>query len=242
MKTRVIHTKIWKDGYFSNLTRIEKLVFLFLITNENINMCGCYELNDAEIKLWCGLTEQEIIAIKQKFSRDRKFVFSSGWVRVINHGRYNSYGKGEKQEQAYKRELSLIPPFLYPTDTSIDTSMDTTPILDINPNTEIIKHKEGECGGGRNQKEVTEEDIKEIAKKYSISMRSVEKVKEEFFDYLEINPKNKSKYADYKVAIRSWVRRKIEEGKISVTTDTNEHIMTDSERAIIKNLEGGSYV
>ena len=70
MKTRVIHTKIWKDNYFSTLSRSEKIAFLYLLTNENINLCGIYELNDMELKIWTGLNDSEILEVKEKFTKD----------------------------------------------------------------------------------------------------------------------------------------------------------------------------
>ena len=36
MKTRIVHTKIWQDDYFVNLSFQEKVLFLYLISNEYI--------------------------------------------------------------------------------------------------------------------------------------------------------------------------------------------------------------
>ena len=142
MKTRILHTKFWKDDYISKLNRIEKLAFIYLLTNENVNMCGVYELNDIEMKMWLGMTEPELEQIKRKFHKDRKVFFRGGWVCLTNHNKYNSYGKGEKQEPALKRELSLVPREIKEFfNTSINTSMGGVPILDINHSTEYINHK-----------------------------------------------------------------------------------------------------
>ena len=139
MKTRVIHTKIWKDQYFFTLNDKESKVFLFLLTNDSINMCGIYELNDEEIKLWCHVSTEELQQIKDKFVRDNRFLFKNGWVGVINHKKYNTYGKGNLQEKAYTREISLIPKDVKMV---FNTSMDTSNcILDINHKSETINNK-----------------------------------------------------------------------------------------------------
>lgn len=107
-------------------------------------MIGLYELNDKETLMWTGLTQTELDDAKAKLQKDGKFKFFKGWVKVMNHNKYNSYGTGEKQEAALAREVSNIPQDVsdyMSSDTSIDTSMHTTGILDIKHNTENIKHK-----------------------------------------------------------------------------------------------------
>lgn len=138
MKTRVVHTKIWKDQYFFSLNDKEARFFLYLLTNDCINMCGIYELNDEEIKLWCHLTDEELSTIKSRFEKDNRFIFKNGWVIVINHQKYNTYGKGELQAKAYKRELDLIPKAIK---EYINTSKILVYILDINHKSEIINKK-----------------------------------------------------------------------------------------------------
>ena len=147
MKTRVIQTKIWKDPYFHSLKQDEAHFFIYLLTNENINMVGTYELCDEEVTLWVKIPPKRIQEIKSKFQKDGKFVFYKGWVKVVNHERYNNYGKGDRQKVAYERELALIPTLDTSIDTSMYTGIDTTPIPTINPKSKIIIQKEGGVGG-----------------------------------------------------------------------------------------------
>jgi hypothetical protein len=138
MKTRIIHTRFWKDSYISALNPKEKLVFIYLLTNEYINLCGVYELPDKYIRLDLDITQEELDLAKYKFTKDNKFYFREGWVMVVNHTKYNSYGGG-MQKKALLREVSLIPSQL--PYTSMDTSMDTHPILDLKKKEEIINNK-----------------------------------------------------------------------------------------------------
>ena len=43
-KARYIHTKFWSDDWISRLDPVEKLLFIYLLTNERTNICGVYEL------------------------------------------------------------------------------------------------------------------------------------------------------------------------------------------------------
>ncbi len=139
MKTRIIQTKIWKDLYFASLQQDEKLLFLYLLTNERINLSGIYELTDREILFDTGIKEEDLKKNKKKFSTDNKIHFINGWVKVINHDKYNSY-TGEKNDLAKDRELSFVPKYVidyqYPIDTP-SRGMDTS----INHKSKIINKK-----------------------------------------------------------------------------------------------------
>jgi hypothetical protein len=108
MKTRIIQTKIWRDLYFVSLSQLEKLLFLYLITNEKINLIGIYELTDREILFDTGIKEEELEKAKKKFTLDKKIYFSGEWVKIINYDKYNAY-IGEKNETAKEKELSFVP-------------------------------------------------------------------------------------------------------------------------------------
>ena len=43
-KERIVNTRFWSDTYISNLDPIEKLLFLYLITNQYTEISGLYEL------------------------------------------------------------------------------------------------------------------------------------------------------------------------------------------------------
>ena len=108
MKTRIIYTKFWHDNYISELNIKEKLVFIYLVTNEKVNICGIYELPDKYIKFDLGLKQSELDRIKQKFQKDGKFTFIYGWIKITNFEIYNKFD-GEKNKIAKQKEMALIP-------------------------------------------------------------------------------------------------------------------------------------
>ena len=203
MKTRIIHTKFWKDDYVAKLSRAEKLAFIYLLSNENVGMSGMYELNDLEMKMWLGLTDTEIEDTKKKFHRDGKIFFKDGWVKLVNHNKYNSYGRGESQETALQRELSLIPREIKEFfDTSVGTSVGSVPTLGINHKSKIINKKSENKKNGSLKIFNSAEFVKVL--KTQFPDVNVEGELDKAQDWL----KSKGRvYRDYSAFVRNWLRK-----------------------------------
>lgn len=146
MKTRILHTKIWKDSWFVGLSKDAKFLWQYLLTNEKINISGIYELSDREI-LFDTSIDTSISDVKKELYP--KAVFFNGWVKIANVDRYNSYKNSPLNQTAFKREISYLSAEIkagleIPPDTSIDTSM-YTPINNKseirNTKLEIINNK-----------------------------------------------------------------------------------------------------
>jgi len=135
MKTRIIHTKVWKDLWFANLSKEAKFLWLYLLTNDKINISGIYELTDRELEFDMGFQISE----KTKGELKPKAIFCMGWVFIPNIEKYNSYRNSPKNQVAFIKEIECIPRVVIDTllsDTSIDSSIYSTPIL-----LETINHK-----------------------------------------------------------------------------------------------------
>lgn len=136
MKTRVVHTRFWDDGNVRRLSADATYVFMYLLTNERINMCGTFELPIDRIsfdtKIGIQRTEE---ALKELVGTGR-IRYSRDWVTIPNVSRYNSY-TGPKNDVALEKEISSIPSYV--TNTSIDTSIYTPPIGTRNQKSEISK-------------------------------------------------------------------------------------------------------
>ena len=109
MKARVINPRFWNDGYITELNPFEKLLFIFLITNEYVTMSGIYELPDKIICNVLSFERDAYLPIKNKFEADRKFSFFNGWLYIVNNARYNSYTPAPNIVTAFKKELAAIP-------------------------------------------------------------------------------------------------------------------------------------
>jgi hypothetical protein len=109
MKTRVIHTKFWTDTYIQGLRPTERLLFIFLLSNEQVNMTGAYEMNFGYMQYCTGIGQADIITTLEKFQQDRKIAYVDGYVVLLNHLKYQNYSKGnENQQKAFEREKSLL--------------------------------------------------------------------------------------------------------------------------------------
>lgn len=231
MKTRIIQTKIWKDNYYGELNRVEKLLFIYLLTNEKVNLCGMYELSDREIKFDLDLNEAELQEAKAHLQQDGKFIFLNGWVRIINYDKYNSY-TGDKNETAKEKELKLIPIELkeYPIDSvsTILDSLNNHKSEIINKKSEIINHK----SRGYLKSEEVKKDL--CAKFPRIDDRAIAKEIEKMENWLDANGKTKK---DYRAFSRNWIMTgedKLPKKIISAEEVVREEI---SEEQRLKNLE-----
>ena len=146
MKTRIVHTKVWKDEWFVNLSKDAKFLWLYLLTNDKINISGIYELTEREIHFDLGTD----ISQKVKDELKPKANFYKNWVFIPNVEKYNSYKNAPTNQKAFTKEINDIPNEIIQmilSDTSINTSNDTSIythhiLLEIiNKKSEIINNK-----------------------------------------------------------------------------------------------------
>lgn len=109
MKYRQIETSFWNDGYILELTSKEREFFIYLFTNDRVNMVGIYELPDRTIRATLGATLEELEAMKKKFEMDGKYHFFNGWVFVDNFFEHNKYSSAKPVVLSYIKEFNSIP-------------------------------------------------------------------------------------------------------------------------------------
>ena len=107
---RQIHTKIWKDGWFLDLAPAEKLLFVYLFSNDRVNLLGLYDL---PIKVICFETQMEQGTVEAGLARleaDGKVIYRDGWIWVKNLLRYNATNKDSPKIQAHiERTIEELP-------------------------------------------------------------------------------------------------------------------------------------
>lgn len=198
MKTRILHTRFWQDSYVIKLTHKEKLVFNYLLTNDRVSMTGMYELPDKYIQMDLDLTPKELAQIKDRLQE--KVFFYDGWVKILNHDKYNSY-KGEKIDIAKEKELANIPEIVKQyqggIDTSIHTSIDT--LNNHKSKTIIINH---------NIEDITDQELQEIADKYQVPLSFVKSKYDDMILWAGERTNNpKTKGRNWKLTLMSWVKK-----------------------------------
>lgn len=82
---RSINTKIWSDKWIETLSPVEKLVWIYLLTNDYTNMLGIYQVTIKRIIFETGLSQTQIFNALKAFERVRKgFYWLDEWVVLPN--------------------------------------------------------------------------------------------------------------------------------------------------------------
>lgn len=110
MKYRQINTNFWEDSYIRKLNPVERLAFIFLFTNDRVNLCGVYELTDDRLCYTLGATLETVNKIKHKFESDSKFLFHNDWVYILNYNEHNCFSKAPNVVSTFMKEFNSIPP------------------------------------------------------------------------------------------------------------------------------------
>jgi hypothetical protein len=119
-KQRYINTRFWSDTYVSNLDPIEKLLFLYLLTNERTNICGIYELPLKIMSVETGIEKEMIEKIFARFEKDNKVFYRSGWIQLVNFTKHQDFGN-PKIKKGIEMCLCQIPPNISQSLYSMDS-------------------------------------------------------------------------------------------------------------------------
>ncbi|CAK0770356.1 conserved hypothetical protein [Gammaproteobacteria bacterium] len=106
---RNIHTRIWKDPWFCGLEAEQKLLFIYLFSNERASVCGMYELPLRFIAFECGLSEKVVLDAFAVFEAAHKAYYRDGVIWVVNLKKYNDSGDNGKIQVRVSKDLSSIP-------------------------------------------------------------------------------------------------------------------------------------
>jgi hypothetical protein len=87
---RQVSSRLWNDGYVADLSTVEKLMFVYLITNEHVNIAGIYELPVPTMAAETGLERSDIEEILARFQQDGKVSRADKWLKVTNFPKYQA--------------------------------------------------------------------------------------------------------------------------------------------------------
>jgi hypothetical protein len=105
---RSINTRIWVDEWFDELEATDKLLFLYLLTNQATNLLGIYEESIKRMVINTGLSKEAIKKGLERFSHDRKVYYVNGWVWVVNQVKNQSWNP--KMLISAKNHLEALDP------------------------------------------------------------------------------------------------------------------------------------
>lgn len=96
-KQRIIKDEMWDDEWFFDLDPIEKLVWIFLLTNNRCNIAGVYKLNQKWAARIVGLDSELLPKIINRFVENKKIYLDSEWVVIINFTKHQAENPSVKQ-------------------------------------------------------------------------------------------------------------------------------------------------
>jgi hypothetical protein len=105
---RQIHTRIWKDDWFSEIPLDAKLFFIYLFSNEQAEVGGVYELPSKYMAFEVGISQERILELLGQFEAVGKVFYRCNWVWVVNLRKYNET-KSESVVKRIQKDLDLLP-------------------------------------------------------------------------------------------------------------------------------------
>lgn len=108
-KNRYIDTKFWDDNYITELDPIEKLLYLYFLTNTLTNISGIYEIPLRRISFDTGIDKDMILKIIERFSSDKKIFYVDGWLIICNFPKHQQYNKSPKIKLGIEACINDIP-------------------------------------------------------------------------------------------------------------------------------------
>jgi hypothetical protein len=106
-KQRVVKTNFWTDPWVETLDPSEKLVYLYLLTNEYLDLCGIYEISLRRISFETGFELSMIQKIINRFTNEKKVYYFDGWMMLCNFVKNQSLNP--KVQKWIERSLWNVP-------------------------------------------------------------------------------------------------------------------------------------
>ena len=91
-KKRYVDTRFWSDTWvMDSLSQLDRLLYLYLLTNDKTNVAGVYEISLKTIMLETDFSKDELMMMLPKLKS--RVIYSGGWVvlrKAIKHQNYHN--------------------------------------------------------------------------------------------------------------------------------------------------------
>lgn len=96
-KLRSVSTQFWSDPWVEELSSSEKLLYLYLITNEKTNMLGVYEVSFRKMSFETGIPKDTIERSIKLFEKQGKVRYINNYVILLNFAKHQNYNTNMKK-------------------------------------------------------------------------------------------------------------------------------------------------
>lgn len=182
-KQRYINTKFWSDNFISELNPLDRYLFLYFLTNEHTNICGIYEVPLKTISFETGL---ELDMLKKMLKRlYGKIYYIDGWVYIKNFAKHQAVN--ESIVKGIEISKKIIPNEIMLKINKIEQSVDS--LSPLSPHDPTYLNPNSNLNSNPNPNEAVASTARG-SKKYNPLGGEIIKA------FIEIDPKNKSYYAN----------------------------------------------
>lgn len=104
----MINTRFWVDPWVQeSLNSLDRFLFLYLLTNDQTNLCGIYEISNFKMCFETGIEKETLL--RAMFPRLEPKVYREGnWVILVNFPKHQNTNN-PSIIQGILRELDLVP-------------------------------------------------------------------------------------------------------------------------------------
>jgi hypothetical protein len=153
---RYISSSFWSDDWVDSLSVHEKLIYMYLLTNENTNIAGVYRITIKRMKDDTGISREKVVAALEKFSNDKKAFYIDEYIIIPKWPKHQKLGERGKLKLATNAILRSLPDSVkyfitqsgnYEYDTSFLVSEVDTPSIPYGENDEkgdMVSPKQGD--------------------------------------------------------------------------------------------------
>ena len=96
-KLRSLNTAFWSDTWVEELEPMQKLLFIYLVTNEKTNMLGIYEASVKKISFETGIVPLVVKTYLKDFEKAEKVKYIDNRVILINYMKHQNYNTNMKK-------------------------------------------------------------------------------------------------------------------------------------------------
>lgn len=107
----MVNTVFWEDNYTANLDPIEKLLFLYFLTNTSTTISGIYQITLKKVAVETGIDKEMVEKMLLRFERDNKFFYRDGWIGIKNFIKHQNQ-ESPQVKKGIERELENTPDFI----------------------------------------------------------------------------------------------------------------------------------
>jgi len=244
---RSVSTRFWSDSWIEELNSDEKLLWLYLLTNQNTNMLGIYELPTMKrISFETGLTIQSLSKAFEGFERIRKaFILQGKFVFMPNWVKNQSFNPNmlKSAKKAFADLSTDLKTDLYNLGVesfeSLSKGLVTLPKIEIEIEKEIESENEKEVVQEKPQKRFSKPSLIEL-QSYCLERKNTVDA-QRFFDYYESNGwrVGKNPMKDWKASVRTWEKsdinnQKPQNGQQSISTGKSKDYSAGKEKYMRK--------